>query len=75
MRRTMPLKKMDLARLQKEEEDKTKHMDREEGMKEKIKEKEKLHRRKIPLLKHHKRGRFCCRNLQQERRHMLANPD
>jgi hypothetical protein len=30
-------------------------MEKEEGMKEKIKEKAKLHHRKIPLLKRHRR--------------------
>jgi hypothetical protein len=47
MRRKTPLQKMDLA-LQKEEE-KTKEMDKEEGMMEKCKKKVKLHRRRTPL--------------------------
>jgi hypothetical protein len=49
MRRTTPLKKigLDLS----EEEEETKKMEKEEGMKEKIKEKEKLHHLKMPLLK------------------------
>jgi hypothetical protein len=42
MRRTMPLNKLDLACPQ-EEEEKTKKMDKEERMKEKNMEKEKLH--------------------------------
>jgi hypothetical protein len=48
----MPLNKMDLDCPQEEEEEekKTKHMDKEEGMKEKINEKVKLHLQKIPLL-------------------------
>jgi hypothetical protein len=49
-------------------------MDRDEGMKEKKKEMVKLHHRKIPVLKHCKKGRFHCRNLQQERRHALEIP-
>jgi hypothetical protein len=49
MRRTTPLNKMDLDFP--EEVEKTKHMDQEEGMKDKIKEKVKLHRQKIRLLK------------------------
>jgi hypothetical protein len=61
MRKTTPLKEMDLAFPQ--EEEKTKQMDKEEGMKDKIKEKVKLHHQKIPLLKHHRRGRFLQRNL------------
>jgi hypothetical protein len=48
MRRTVPLRKMDLSH--QKEEDKTKVMDKEEGMMEKRKNKVKLHRIKIPLL-------------------------
>jgi hypothetical protein len=49
-------------------------MDKEEGMKEKSKEKVKLHHRKIPLLKHRRRGRFLRRNLRQERRPVPVSP-
>jgi hypothetical protein len=49
MRRTAPLKKTGLDFL--EEEEKTKKMEKEGGMKEKIKDKVKLHYLKIPLLK------------------------
>jgi len=50
MRRTTPLNKMDLTHPQ-EEDKKTNQMEREEGMKNKTKEKVKLHHRKIPFLK------------------------
>jgi hypothetical protein len=39
-------------------------MDKEKVKKEKIKEKVKLHHRKITLLKQHRRGRVLHRNLQ-----------
>jgi hypothetical protein len=48
MRRIVPLRKMDLAH--QKGEDKTKVMDKEEGMMEKCKNKVKLHRIRIPLL-------------------------
>jgi hypothetical protein len=67
MRRTTHLKKMGMAHSK--EEEKTKEMDKEEGMKENNKEEKKLHNLHIPLLKqsHRRRGRFLCRNLQQEK--------
>jgi len=51
-------------------------MEKEEGMKDKNKEKVKIHRRRIPLprQKHRIRGRFLQRNLQQERRPMPVSP-
>jgi hypothetical protein len=44
----VPLRKMDLAH--QKEEDRTKVMEKEEGMMEKCKNKVKLHRIRIPLL-------------------------
>jgi len=48
MRRIMPLKIMGLTH---QEEEEMKKMEKEEGMKEKNKEKAKLHHLNIPLLK------------------------
>jgi hypothetical protein len=64
MRRTVPLRKMDLAH--QKEEDKTKVMDKEEGMMEKRKNKVKLHRIRIPLLEQrlHRKRRLLQRNLR-----------
>ena len=59
----MPLRKMDLAH--QKEEDRTKVMEKEEGMMEKCKNKVKLHRIRIPLLEQrlHKKGSLLQRNL------------
>jgi hypothetical protein len=51
MRRTTPLNKLDLALPQEDEEEMTKKIEKEEGMKEKSKVKENIHHQNIPLLK------------------------
>jgi hypothetical protein len=65
---------MDLAR-QKEEE-KTKEMDKEEGMMEKHKKKVKLHHLRTPLprQKTSKKRKVSPENLRQERRHAPVSP-
>jgi hypothetical protein len=71
MKRTTLMKRMGLAHS--EEEEKTKMIDKEEGMR---KEEQKLHSLKTPLLgkKHCRRGRFILRNPQQERICALISP-
>jgi hypothetical protein len=58
------MRKMDLVH--QKEEDKTKVMDKEEGMMEKCKNKVKLHRIRIPLLEQrlHRKRRLLQRNLR-----------